>query len=550
MAHREEASMKRLPPAIEEMIDAAEGRANGNGNGADGEADAEIARLAKLSAVQYERERKDAAKRLGLRAPILDRLIAAERGEPHDKQGRAITFHEPEPWPEPVDGAELLDGIAKAIRLYVVLPDHACDAAALWVVHAYLVDRFLISPRLCVRSPVKQCGKTTLLGVLEALVLRPLKNDNATVAAIFRVVEAHRPTLLLDEGETFITNENSELRGILNSGHRKGGAVLRVVGDDHEVRAFSTFGACVIALIGTLPGTLHDRSVIINLKRKLGTERVQSFTIDCHGHLDMLARKAIRWAQDHGDRVASINPEMPPGIVNREADNWRALLAIADAAAGGWPERARNAAMQAHMAGAMDDAPRLELLLGHIRSIFAGMNEDRISSADLVASLLRIDGAPWSEMGRSRKPLSQNMLARMLKPVGVTPILIGAGRVGGYLLTLFEDAFERYLAPEGVHNLSSALNDDGSSTSDASTTSHQASEREVVECEEMSLAIGSGEDERLWRGVSGEEGPSPPLGRCAQCNGLVADAPLDEGLGVHLHSGRCRSFWLEHHYDA
>jgi hypothetical protein len=49
----------------------------------------------------------------------------------------------------------------------------------------------------------------------------------------------------------------------------KGSTVLRTVGDDHEPRAFSTYSAAAIALIGALPDTLHDRSVPVELKRRL-----------------------------------------------------------------------------------------------------------------------------------------------------------------------------------------------------------------------------------------------------------------------------------------
>src|SRR5262249_56833206 len=127
--------------------------------------------------------------------------------------------------PERVEGGELLNGIATAVRNHVFMSDHARDTAALWVLHTYLVDCFLVSPRLGVRSPTKGCGKTLLLDVLGRLVLRPLPTANVTPAALFRVVEGHRPTLLVDEGDTFLF-DNDELRGVLNSGHRKGGAVL------------------------------------------------------------------------------------------------------------------------------------------------------------------------------------------------------------------------------------------------------------------------------------------------------------------------------------
>jgi len=126
-------------------------------------ADAEITRLAKLTPLQYEQERKVAADRLDIRAAILDKLVAAERARlnPDDgsRQGHAIEFRDPEPWPGPIVGAALLDDLAAAIRRHVVLPDHAGDACTLWVVHTYLTDRFLISPRLGVRSPTKGCGK-------------------------------------------------------------------------------------------------------------------------------------------------------------------------------------------------------------------------------------------------------------------------------------------------------------------------------------------------------------------------------------------------------
>jgi hypothetical protein len=67
----------------------------------------------------------------------------------------------------------------------------------------------------------------------------------------------------------------------------------------------------------------------------------------------------------------------------------------------------------------------------------------------------------------------------------------------------------------------------------------------------MPMAVGLGADERLWRGVSGKERHSAPLGRCVQCNGLAADAPLVTGegyppTGVHLHE-QCRAFWLRDH---
>jgi putative DNA primase/helicase len=447
-----------------------------------GDRDAALERLAALSPIQYEHERKGAAKRLNVRAPILDRLVGAKRPTTDDgKQGRAISFPEPEPWPDSVDGAELLDGIAAAIRSHVVLAEHARDAATLWVVHAYLTDCFLVSPRLCVRSPTKGCGKTLLLDVLERLVLRSLKTANVTSSAIFRVVESYRPTLLVDEADTFV-RDNDELRGVLNSGHRKGGTVLRTVGDDHEPRSFATYSACAIALIGALPETLHDRSVVVDLKRRLPSEKVEPFRPDRADHLDILARKAARWAADNAERIAAADPAMPAGIVNRAADNWRPLLAIAETAGSEWGERTRKAA-EASRSAEGDDGSRLELLLGDIRDVSAG--ESEMPSADLVANLVALDGRPWAELGKSRKPLTQNRLARMLRPLGIAPRYIGpeTARVRGYVLADFREALERYLPSEGGSKCAGVQNTDKVGTSEIFEVCSRQLGCTLVKCE-------------------------------------------------------------------
>jgi putative DNA primase/helicase len=416
--------------------------------------DAEIARLARLSVLDYDRERHAAAEQLGVRAAILDRLIDTERkrlAPSDDRQGRALALPESEPWPEAVDGTALLDELAAAIRRHVVVTDHACDATALWAVHTYLLDALDITPRLAVTSPEPRCGKTTLLDVLSHVVMRPLATANTTAAAIYRVVELARPTLLIDEGDTFLGGRE-ELRGILNSGHRRGGAVLRTVGEDHEPRQFATYGACGISLIGRLPGTLADRSIPAALQRRRADEPIEPFRADRTSHLDTLARKSARWAADHAADIRAADPEMPTGLVNRAADNWRGLLAIADAAGGKWPERARAACST--LAGAVeDDQSTGVLLLGDIRDIFGARGVDRIASAELVEALVAIEGRPWAEW-RGGKPITTTGLARLLRPFGLTPenVRIAERVPKGYLRERFAEAWERYL-PGGAQPL-------------------------------------------------------------------------------------------------
>ena len=510
--------------------------------------DAEIERLAKLSALKYEREREAAAERLSLRAQILDKLVAARRKElSHDdgKQGRSMSLAEPTPWPEAVEGVKLLCDLSAAIRRHVVMFDHCADATALWVTHTYLLDALHISPRLAITSPEQQCGKTTLLDVLSRLVWRPLEVANATTSSIFRTIEKARPTLLMDEGDTFLLS-NEEMRGILNSGHRRGGSVLRTVGDDFEPRQFGTYAACAIAMIGQLPGTLADRSITIELQRRLAGEPVEPFRFDRSEQLDRLASKAARWAADNVDRVRAPDPSMPPGVFNRVADNWRSLLAIADVVGGEWPQRGRRA-LKAIQGTVEDDSIRVQLL-ADIRVVFTERGVDRLPSGELVEALVAIEGRPWAEW-KAGKPLSQNGLARLLKPLKIRP---GTKRIGGetakgYYLYQFDDAFRRYLGQGEGFNPSHRHNLDGMGTSEGFPSVTPSPSVTLANCEKPN-------NDRHCDGVT-DANPRPAREangngeadhRCDHCGHPGAFGQWDwpgRPDGIWLHP-RCEAGWM------
>ena len=79
------------------------------------------------------------------------------------------------------------------LRRYVELKDHEYVAVSLWIAHTYIYDRFAITPRLALTSPTSDCGKTTLLLMLEALCASPHKSDDITPAALFRLIERASP---------------------------------------------------------------------------------------------------------------------------------------------------------------------------------------------------------------------------------------------------------------------------------------------------------------------------------------------------------------------
>jgi len=230
---------------------------------------------------------------------------------------------------------------------YVVIPKESAIAIALWIVHTYALDAAGCAPILAVLSPEKRCGKTLLLGLLIPLVRRPLPASNTTPAVVFRAIEQWSPTLLVDEADSFL-EAREELRGVLNSGHTRTTAyVLRTAGDDHEPRAFSTWCAKAIAMIGRLPATLEDHSLVIPMKRRKPGEKVKRFRLRKVGPApEILRRKTHRWAQDNMEMLKDADPEVPEELNDRAQDNWRPLLAIADLTGGPWAAAARKAALK------------------------------------------------------------------------------------------------------------------------------------------------------------------------------------------------------------
>jgi putative DNA primase/helicase len=309
-----------------------------------------------------------------------------------------------------------------------------------------------VSPYLGALSPVKRCGKTTLLDILSGVVRRPLSVSNMTPATVFRSIEKWQPTLLMDEAETYVLGRE-ELRGILNSGHTQTSAyVIRCVGDDFTPQPFSTWAPKFFALIGELPSTLEDRTICIRMRRKMPGEHVKKWkrSEQTEATLSQLRSKMARWASDHHAALRDADPDIPAALHDRAADNWRPLLAIADAAGGGWPEWARAAACALSGQQEVDPQDHGLLLLQDIRDIVRGHDDIKIATAVLVNRLVNLEERPWAEWKHGR-PMTGSDLAAMLLPFGIRSkkIRVSASATKrGYSITGFRDVFDRYLRSE------------------------------------------------------------------------------------------------------
>jgi putative DNA primase/helicase len=387
----------------------------------------------------------------GARIAILDKTA--------EKARTRIISTDPSHWTinpsaKAVNGAELLDAIAAVFERYLVLPTDASETLALWVAHTYVIDAGDISPILAVTSRTKRCGKTTLFKILAWLARKTVFVSNISAAAIYRYVHAKQPTLLIDEGDTFLPG-NREMRNILNAGNSRGGAyVIRTDG------CFFTWGAKAIALIGTLHDTLEDRSIMVPMQRKKSSEQRPRYRDGDCPQFRSLRSLMLRWTRDNFRALAASDPEIPGVLNDRAADNWRPLIAIADLAGGRWPEAARKSAVA--LSGTTENDSADIGLLHDVRWIFDGKPverdgetqreyppTDKLFSQTIVDELNKIETSPWAGW-RHGKGFTPCDLAKMLKGYGAAPetVRIGSETAKGYYRNKLTDAFERYLPPD------------------------------------------------------------------------------------------------------
>jgi hypothetical protein len=379
-----------------------------------------IKRLAGLDPIDYEAERKEAARSLNVRAAVLDAEVKKARlPDATPKTGGEL--ERLEPWPQAVDGAALAEEIRDCLRAHVVFgsPQDA-DIAAVWIIGTFLMDTWRLWPRLLITSPTKQCGKSTLLESIEAMVHGGLMLSNSKTAGIFRAIEAWQPTLLLDEADTWM-KQDEELAGILNSGHTKRTAkVLRVVdkGGDLVPVMFSTWSAMVIAGIGAQRDTLMSRSVVISLRRRLPDEAVNRLPFDLHDRMTRVRRQAMRWAADNATTLGAMDIEPPECGNDRKRDNYTPLWRIAHLLGGVWPGRLAAGYAATGEADDDDNEPAGVMLLRDVNSIFDERNVDRPPTGEIVSELLLMEDRPWMEW-RHGKPMNSGSATKLLKPFGV-----------------------------------------------------------------------------------------------------------------------------------
>jgi hypothetical protein len=365
----------------------------------------------------------------------------------------------------PLRGAQLLDDLREFIKRFCVFPSEAClDAVTLWVAHTHMVEHFHTTPRLALLSPEPASGKTRVLEVLYLLTSRAMSMISPAVAPLFRKLSKEQVTFLFDECDTIFSrhgknDHNEDVRALINSGYKRGATVPRCVGSQYEVQEFPCYAAVALAGLGELPDTIMSRAIIIKMRRRTPSEKVEQFRWRLQekpGH--DLRDQLSAWAVDVGVAVGESWPKLPEGVEDRKAEVWEPIIAVADQAGGSWPERARAACVDLIKVASERRVSLGLRLLADLQAIFLTSGIGNLSTQTILRSLwgeesLETDGnhakiaddAPWSELRGKR--LDARGLARLLKPYGVssTKVKENGKSLQGYRVEDLWDVWMRYL---------------------------------------------------------------------------------------------------------
>jgi hypothetical protein len=351
-----------------------------------------------------------------------------------------------------------LDLIRHILQRHLHLTEHQFVAMTLWIAHTFVYSRFSVTPRLALVSPVRGCGKTTALNIVKALAFKSHKVDGIRGPTLFRLIGTERPCMLLDEVDNLDLPKNPILRTVINSGHQCDGTISRCQGN--QVVSFSTFAPLAVAAIGKpphpLPLPILHRCIAIPMERTpMTSEELARFdpkaTPKQKQDCETVFQETFEWARHCR---LNLDPPMPEELRNRAADNWRALLSIADACNPAWGKAAREAAVA--LSKGLDEDLSVRLL-GDIRGIFDRRPRiDRLPSAAIVAELVDLADGRWSEWrglqdDRMPRRLTQGGLALTLAPFGIRPKTIWPPHRGatdksekGYRREQFERAWASY----------------------------------------------------------------------------------------------------------
>jgi putative DNA primase/helicase len=409
-----------------------------------------FAAIIRLPVDQHEAELAELAKQLDLDLAVLREEFSELVGVEASGDSIRLGDWHVEPWRDPVTTAAVLEEVVAKISKHVVARPYEILVIALWALMSWVHDVAAThSAYLVATSAEPDSGKTTLLGVIGYLVPKPFIGAEPTGPTIYRFVDHHKPTLIIDEADDLFIRK-SDVAHIFNIAWTRGTRVPRQerIDDLFVTVWFDPYCPKVVGLLGMkLPRPLAGRSIVIKLWPKKPEEKVENFNHIDDEEFANLRRKLARWTQDNAAALKDAKPVFPANFNNRLRANWRLLFGIAELGAGTWPKQARDAAER--LARTIRKPSYGLQLLERFHAFLVTAKRKEITSQQVVEELNADRNGVWCEYSRGG-PITQRQVADLLDQYDIHPTVIHPTKrkdlsLNGYQVEQFAEAFARLL---------------------------------------------------------------------------------------------------------
>lgn len=349
--------------------------------------------------------------------------------------------------------SNIVDKIEEYLNRFMVFanPNHS-KVIALWILHTHtFADAFpmgpMTTPYLYINSLEPGSGKTLLMDLCEPIVRSAERTVDMSASTLFRLIEAVRPTMLIDEVDALFSGaKNEPFRGVLNGGYKHSGYVWRV--EQGEPTKFRTFGAKMLAGLdnGQLPDTVATRSIEIVLEKVAhlddetgeliapdGSRREIYYTFMAEEIADQLNREIAAFMADWAARYTRYMPKAIKGLSPRQFEIAFPLLQVAHAV--GIEDEAREAIIRTFKDKPVRESES-EKALRLVKELFDATGAEALHTDQIMDAL----GEGWN--GK----LFSNRVVRPYS-IGSPTTLNIAGRkpAKGYYRHQFEGAFANHV---------------------------------------------------------------------------------------------------------
>jgi hypothetical protein len=338
---------------------------------------------------------------------------------------------------------------------YLTMTRHVATIYALWICFTHVYRQFRIAPRIAMVSESPDSGKSTALDVAKCLVLRSNPEDYGSAAALADFIDEGPCTIGIDELDLHDPEALRTLQLMWNMGHKRGAKKSLVVGGKRKL--VYLHAPMIAAGIGKfLILAQMTRTYVLDMERYTeATKPEREFDETDTADLDDVYRYLRHWATK---TKLDLKPPMPQGMIARDADNARGMLAIAYACGPEWVRRLHEA-LTFFLEKKKAERPEI-VFIKHGLVIFGALEIEAMPSRRFHSELLRLDlaDAQWTQYrgasGLSKAhPMTPSERAALGEKVGIFVKkckLPGGKQFRGYTYEQFKEAERIYCTSGGA----------------------------------------------------------------------------------------------------